>query len=201
MEKSRSGSGATEGLRRKLGVHRTLIVRVRPTTTAGELTPEYRIVATRAGVCHPGSSLVTAEVYECSTGSQIYQPCWPSRQRRSVYCLLKPWLHEVSEVRVEGVLSRGGPAEGGPLPWGLELTSGTRCETNRGAPSKYRDKVVRFSCPGDMGLLEQPVQDAGLWRIRSVRDSNKQGTLTDGVEVYVKVAWYGVANGGPMPPA
>jgi hypothetical protein len=199
-KKSHNGSPATEGLRAKLSAHRTRIVGIRPTTTTGELIRGYRIVATSNGLCHTGSSVVTADVYGCTVGNEIAQPCWPNSQRDAVYCLFKPWLHEVEEIRVEGTLPPAGRAEGGALSWGLELTSGRRCETSRGATSMYRGEVVRFRCGGGVDLLEQPVRNTGLWRIREVRYSRRSGLFTYGAEVHVAVAWYGVANGGPRPP-
>lgn len=197
---SHGDSVASEGLRKQRGFHRTLVVSVRPTTTTGELIRGYRIAATSNGLCHTGSSVVTADVYGCTVGNGIYEPCWPNQQRDAVYCLGEPWLHEVEEIRVEGTLPPAGRAEGGALPWGLELTSGRRCETSRGAPSMYRGDVVRFRCGGGVDLLEQPVRNTGLWRIREVRYSRKSESFTYGAEVYVAVAWYGASNGGPKPP-
>jgi hypothetical protein len=175
-------------------VQRTRVIGVRPTTSDGGLEVGYRITKTSAGVCEQSSVLVAGKVYSCSVGDEIDDPCWPGIGRRSVYCMVHPWLRTVVEVRVSKSLVYHGEPEHAVL-WGLGLVSGLRCEAHRGAGERYRGLVVSYKCGGTVGLLGSPVRTSGVWRIREVEYSARAKSYLLKDEVRVAVAWYGASDG------
>lgn len=109
--------------------------------------------------------------------------------------MVSPWTHDVSEVRVSSPLVYEKEPDR-PLLWGVELTSGKRCEAGRGMGETYRGSAIRFRCGEDVDLLGKPIRNAGLWRIREVKYSRKSKSYSLRGEAYVAVAWYGAANEG-----
>jgi hypothetical protein len=176
------------------GVERTRVIGVRPTTSGGHLEAGYRVTKTSAGVCEPSSQFVAGEVYSCSVGEEIDDPCWPAIGSHAVYCIEHPWLHNVGEVTVSKRLVYHGEPEHAVL-WGLGLVSGLRCEAHRGAGERSRGLVVSYKCGSTVGLLGVPVRASRLWRIRVVEYRAQTRSYALKGEEGISLAWYGASNG------
>jgi hypothetical protein len=125
-------------------------------------------------------------------------PCWPGdadAPPQVVYCLARPWEHNV--VRVRASFSEWPAAServARPRLWALELGDGSRCTEVYSTPSEVHGKIVRWICSEHVGLLDQPSMRRKLWTITEVTLSEYE-VVKIGPRVLVKVAWYGEGTG------
>jgi hypothetical protein len=183
---------------------RTRFVYVRPTTKRGSLKPGYTVSARISdGLCLLPGGVVGGVAYTCTgtAGYGIYGPCWPigeAAKTREVFCVGNPWEHSGTEIGLQERLKveRAKPV----VPpdkasiWGVELTSGQRCEHLHGAVSVFRRVPVDFACEGT-DLVGAPDRAQALWTIREVvvhRKKEAPASLAAGPLGRIAVVWYGL---------
>jgi len=195
-----AGAPAT-GTRTGARASETHIGYVRPTTKTGSLKPGY-VVAERlaAGLCDEDSVFASGVAYSCTVGEEGIGPCWPigeAAKTKEVFCLNKPWEHSGTEISL-----RRSPRYVLPVKpseraiWGVELTTGQRCDALRGAVGMFDRVPIDFAC-GRSGveLLGQPDMSQAVWTIREVlahREKNGFLSHMPGPTGHVAVTWYGV---------
>ncbi len=185
---------------------RTRFVYVRPTTKRGSLKPGYAVSARLSGgLCLSPATAMGGVAYECTVDSNgIYGPCWPigkAAKTREVFCVGTPWQHSGTEIGLRERLKLGSAKPVVPVDkatiWGVELTSGQRCEhLLRGGLSVFRGVPIDYGCEdSDLELLGAPDRAQALWTIREVVAHSKSKVIvshTAGPLGRIAVAWYAV---------
>lgn len=174
---------------------------VTPFTASGYLRPNLRVTDVRAGdpECMPTSDVLPNNVYRCSAGRYIYDPCW--RDWRSltpaVVCLVEPWGRTAVRLLLGKAPIRSyGHDDYSVEPWGITLASGARCLAFQGAHDsaeiKGRMVVVDYYCGGPQGtlFLLRGIHRGATWKIRAARLVHRYPYRYLGW-VAVKTAWYG----------
>jgi hypothetical protein len=169
---------------------RTRVEHVSPLTASGELRSGLRISDRASGSCAPGSEAVPG-TYRCfGDDDLIRDPCWQTGARSAI-CLVRPWAHTVSRLRVRGGFDQ--PIGGGSsVPWGVRLRSGERCLLLQGASSVVKGKRVNYSCSRTRFLLGRPDRRHSAWRIQRAR--LKASRFVAGGHAVVRTAYFGRAS-------
>ena len=138
----------------------------------------------------PGSEAVPG-TYRCfGDDNLIRDPCWQTGAHSAI-CLLKPWAHTVSRLRVHGGFEA--PVGGGsPAPWGVRLRSGERCLLLQGASSIVNGKRVNYACSRTRFLLGRPDRRHSSWRIQRARLNGS--TFVAGGHARIRTAYFGRAS-------
>jgi hypothetical protein len=170
-----------------LAASRTHVKHVSPLNAAGELRSGLRIADRANATCAPGSEAVPG-VYRCfGDDNLIRDPCWKTGAHTAI-CLLRPWAHTVSRLRVHGGF--GSPIMGGSsVPWGVRLRSGERCLLLQGASSIVNGKRVSYACSRTRFLLGRPNRRQRAWTIQRARLEG--GAFVAGGRAVVRTAYFG----------
>jgi hypothetical protein len=146
----------------------TVVRHVTPLNASGHLRPPYTVNATARGSCWT-ASFVNGRAYRCFQRSTIMDPCWKEHGRRSVVCLLRPWVKEVTRLR----LTRRLPATAGERRalWGLRLGSGIRvnCLISTGAGGWIGNRHISYYCRQGWVLLNKPNRQHAVWTISTAK--------------------------------
>ncbi len=177
---------------------------VSPVTATG-LAPGYRVTHVVAGECLdglPGSESIAGAVYRCFAGNFIEDPCWRdprAADRKDVVCLLEPWQHSLTEIRLSAPLApaRESLALSRSDPWGIELADGRRCLLLQGAHDTLgppaTGRVLSWSCNQKTAVLEGLHQSEQPWTAdTAIYVSTPPYTKAGPLRVPIAVAWYGV---------
>jgi hypothetical protein len=185
-----------------------VVARVTPFTSTGALRPGLHVAQQRSGRCETGSDSVPTDVYRCSFGNVVADPC--RREYRSVrpavVCPQRPWDTNVVRVLLHSV-AEGSPPSKQPLaaePWGIELTSGARCLAAQGAHAvvvhEGRQSVVDYDRTNKLALLRGLARSGTTWTIRAIRWSScvrpRSGFPRCPAvgSVPIEIAWFGGNN-------
>jgi len=165
---SSAPSGAAVGAATPMEPRRATVVhRVSPLNRSSVLKDRYRVTLVRRGSCWT-SSFVHPELYRCFRGNFIQDPCWRERGRSqpTVVCLLRPWSHEVTRLR----LTRRLPdtASGRGRVWGMTMPGGVNCLFVQGASGFVHGHHISYFCRKRWVLLDAPNRGR-VWHIRTAR--------------------------------
>jgi hypothetical protein len=165
----------------------TRVVRVSPVDASGDLRPGYRVAHHARAACQPGSEAVPS-AYRCfGDDNLIRDPCWRTSAHSAV-CLLAPWAHTVTRLRVHGGF--GAPLTGlTAVPWGLRLRNGERCLLLQGASEVVNGKRVSYACGRTSLLLGLPDRRRPAWRIQRARSHGSR--IVAGREATIATAYFG----------
>jgi hypothetical protein len=189
--------------------HPTYVIAVEPVDANQQPVAGLKIEERGAGICFTASDFA-GNVYRCSGGRFIYDPCWKDDADPStaaVLCQGAPWddhLYHLTlqQPRLPSFLSPP-LVIGGDNAWGLELTTGERCLIVQGAHSYVgnppgeipENHVVDYYCQSKNGKPEARVLLRGIdrsnprWRITTAC-STKRGRCQLGPKVGIAKAWY-----------
>jgi hypothetical protein len=185
----------------------TYVIAVEPVDANHQPVAGLKIEERGTGICFTASDFA-GNVYRCSGGRFIYDPCWKDDADPSataVLCQGAPWddhLYHLTlrQPRLPSFLSPP-VVIGGDNAWGLELTTGERCLIVQGAhsyvgnpPGEVPDShVVDYYCQSKTGKPEARVLLRGIdrsnprWRITTY--GTKRGNKL-GPKVGIAKAWY-----------
>src|SRR5690242_17130744 len=82
---------------------RTVVrTKVTPFAINGNLRPGLRVSREAHGSCEPGSDSLRNNVYRCSFGNSVNDPCWRDWLAvvPTVICLEQPWAETVVRLRL-----------------------------------------------------------------------------------------------------
>jgi hypothetical protein len=144
----------------------TRVHHVSPIDPAGHLKASYRVTRSGRGYCWT-SSFVSPQLYRCFLGNYIQDPCWPTAGGDAVLCLLRPWSHQVTRLRLTKRLPP--TSSGAGRLWGLTLASGLNCQAPDGTHDIWRGHDVNYYCSRHWALLDQPDRSSPAWRMGTVR--------------------------------
>lgn len=175
----------------------TLVEYAAPVDALGH--PTGLPVGTQASAsCESGSDSVgNVEVYRCFAGNGIYDPCWAD-SAGGVLCMASPWASSVVHLAVAAV-PPGVDVTSPNLdyPWGVELTSGSRCVAAQGAHDNFEGKVIDYGCtggsPSGLSLLRGVSRTTAYWTYQTVTSNGSE--LVAGPQATVSTAWFA----GPAP--
>jgi hypothetical protein len=189
----------------------TYVIAVEPIDANHQPLAGLKIEDRGTGICFTASDFA-GNVYRCSGGRYIYDPCWKDDADPStpaVLCQGAPWddhLYHLTlrQPRLPSFLSPP-LVVGGDNAWGLELTTGERCLIVQGAHSYVgnppgevpENHVVDYYCRSKTGKPEARVLLRGIdrsnprWRIATAC-STKRGRCQLGPKVGIAKAWYAV---------
>jgi hypothetical protein len=191
-----AGAAAGTAATRPAAVHSaaaTHIVRVRPVDAGGHLRSGYTVTHRRAHAhCVLGSE-ATGTAYRCFSGNEVLDPCWvqAGSSHSHVVCLELPWSHDVIRLHVTKGYDNSAMTTPGREPWGMRLTTGTRCVGVQGATSLVHGHAITSACPHSKTvLLGEPSRAKPLWSIRTAR-AGAHGHFTRTGRKNVAAAYFG----------
>jgi hypothetical protein len=165
--------------------------------------PGLRIEDQGTGICNSGSDSA-GNLYRCSVGHWIYDPCWRDDENPSspaVLCQAQPWDTGVIRIRLgdrglDPVL--GKPRDpGSGAPWGLQLASGERCVAVQGAHEVADSgRAIDYYCltragkPDRRALMRGFDRSQPRWRVTSTTYEDRRGRLEPGPAIGVVKVWY-----------
>jgi hypothetical protein len=144
----------------------TQVIHVSPVNDAHRLKAGYRVTSSGRGYCWTNSFL-NSELYRCLLGNYIYDPCWALAGRSAVACLLVPWSHHVTRLRLTRPLPRSSVGHG--AIWGLRMFSGVRCQFASGTRSWFHGHPINYYCRQRWALLGAPDRFQPTWQIQAIR--------------------------------
>ena len=187
----------------------TYVIAVEPIDANHQPLAGLKIEERGTGICFTASDFA-GNVYRCSAGHFVYDPCWKDQADPStpaVICQGAPWddhLYHLTlqQPRLPSFLSPP-VVVGGDNAWGLELTTGERCLIVVGAHSYVgnpdggipESHVVDYYCQSKKGKPEARVLLRGIdrsnprWRITTY--GTKPGHKL-GPKIGIAKAWYAV---------
>jgi hypothetical protein len=153
----------------------TQVVRLRPVDAKGHLRAGYTITQHHGRAHCVLGSAATGTAYRCFAGNEILDPCWvqAGSGHSHVICLGLPWVHHVSRLHVTKGYDNSVQPSPAHRPWGLRLTSGTRCAGVQGATGTVHGRPITFFCPhSTLMLLGEPDRSQPRWTIRTARSTH-----------------------------
>lgn len=191
--------GAAAGVSGAAATRTQVIAHVTPFEAGGGLRKDLHIAYQRTGTCEPGSDVLPNDVYRCTAGNGIYDPCWRDYRSRklAVVCLGQPWSHSV--VRLVLTANPGRSSRGtATLPWGIQLDSGARCIAVQGAHDTVTGKgggaVLDYSCGNDLYLLRGVNRTRPLWTIRAAHCLPRRRPCSILGPQPISIVWFGGNN-------
>lgn len=161
----------------------------------------------QAQICSAASESAGARnAYRCFGGRFIYDPCWKDETEpdtQAVLCMTRPWDRHAFRLtlapgrRLEPF--RTPPRKAGTRsPWGVELTTGERCELVHGSRGAIRrgDRLLVLDYPCDdkagrstgRSLIRGMDRSGKQWRVTGITHTQNRDKLSPGLRI-VK-AWY-----------
>jgi hypothetical protein len=151
----------------------TLVMRVSPVTSTGELKSGYTVAHRYSGARCQSDSSVTGSAYRCFSSQApdgVYDPCWVTQTSDNVVCIGRPWARRVVQLAVTQGYDDTDPMRTSATPWGAQLTDGNRCLFQPGSVHSINGRPLRYYCHHHVVLAGQFDRSHRQWQIRSYKD-------------------------------
>lgn len=177
----------------------TEIVLVVAVDADGQATSGFIVAAGAAEQvfgCGASQSAVNTGIYRCGPSAATADVCWGLADRVSLLCAYEPWGDTLYRSTADEVL-QSLPAVADPLPWGIELSDGSRCRVRNGGSWDGRADGLTgaYSCEGPSPFVlasDAPVFDksAGLWTVLVGELGDPRVAFAPPIEVAVTRAYF-----------
>jgi hypothetical protein len=175
----------------------TAVRMVSPLDGQGHLAPTYQNRHHYGDANCESGSPTTGKAYECSTPEApqgIFESCWVEANPALVACLVKPWMHDVVQLRVSRGFDNSAGFSTVHRPWGVRLGPATRCLVVLGSVHSAAGHPITYRCNHKTVLTGAIDRRAATWRVRAYRRIAHKGKPLRfqplGREA-LAVAWFG----------
>lgn len=159
-------------------------------TASGQ--PTIHVTSTARGSCNGGSAAIDRDdAWRCFSGNFVYDPCFSSAHAKGiVLCPSGPGATSGIEIKLTAKLTgadHGKPSTSG-TPWGVQTTSGLKCEIDTGATTVLDGRRANYFCAKSKKtiLWGSPIRKSEPWTIYAAPATAKKLTT----KVKLSVAWF-----------
>ncbi|MFC3455266.1 hypothetical protein [Amycolatopsis speibonae] len=165
----------------------TTVVKVVAVTGSGDPAPGYTVTEVSDAIeisgCFASRASVSPGVIRCGSTAASADVCWTTVNSPTLLCGITPWEKSLRRLKTSDKVDTIA-AEPEPLPWGLELANGARCQLRNGGswPGRADDYVGYYDCGGDSLYVVGKQDDGPVQRSAPVWTALVGGLSADNAE-------------------